>query len=93
MLETVDLLSLIDLIVCNDSGLMHIAASLQKKIVAIYGPTSEQHTPPLLSADKFRIINKHLPCSPCFARQCPLKHHACMRSITVQEVFETAKNL
>lgn len=93
LLETIDLLSLIDLIVCNDSGLMHIAASLQKKIVAIYGPTSEQITPPLIGVDKFCIINKHLPCSPCFARECPLKHHACMRNITVKEVFEAAKKL
>lgn len=93
LLETIDLLSLTELIVCNDSGLMHIAAGLEKKIVAIYGPTSVEFTPPLTSPDKLKIINKGLPCSPCFARSCPLKHHACMRNITVKEVFNAAKNL
>lgn len=91
LLETIDLLSLADIVVCNDSGLMHIAASLNKKIIAIYGATSEEFTPPL--ADNVKIINKKLSCSPCFSRVCPLKHHNCMRQITVEEIFRHIQDI
>ena len=91
LLEIIDLLSLADVVVCNDSGLMHIAASLNKKIIAIYGATSQEFTPPL--ADNVKIINKKLSCSPCFARTCPLKHHNCMRQISVEEVFDGVKEM
>lgn len=82
LIDTIDLLSLVDVVVCNDSGLMHIAASFNKKIIAIYGPTSSEFTPPI--ADCVKIVNKNLQCSPCFARTCPLEHHKCMKEITVE---------
>lgn len=84
LIDTIDLLSLVDVIVCNDSGLMHIAASFNKKIIAIYGPTSSEFTPPI--ADCVKIVNKNLKCSPCFARTCPLGHHKCMKEITVTSI-------
>lgn len=52
--EAVDLIADCQAIVSNDSGLMHIAAALQKPLVALYGPTSPQYTPPL--SDKAVII-------------------------------------
>jgi heptosyltransferase-2 len=91
LLDTIDLLSLADVVVCNDSGLMHIAASFNKKIIAIYGATSSKFTPPL--AEHVQIINKHLPCSPCFARTCPLGHHKCMKQITVEEISNCIQNM
>ncbi|AWX15874.1 lipopolysaccharide heptosyltransferase II [Mergibacter septicus] len=52
--EAIDLLSGCQLVVSNDSGLMHIAAALQRPLVALYGPTSPKYTPPL--AEKVEIL-------------------------------------
>lgn len=52
--QAVDLMSACKAVVSNDSGLMHIAAALKRPLVALYGPTSPQYTPPL--ADNAVII-------------------------------------
>lgn len=84
--DAIDLLATADLVVSNDSGLMHIAAALQKPLVAIYGPTSPSFTPPL-SANA-HIVQIDVDCGPCFQRECPEGHHKCMRDITSQTVID-----
>lgn len=77
--QAIDLLGTADWVISNDSGLMHIAAALQRPLVAIYGPTSTAFTPPL--ADNAHIVQIDIECSPCFERECPLGHHHCMLQI------------
>jgi len=89
--EAVDLMSLASLVVANDSGLMHIAAALQKPLVAVYGSTDPGHTPPL-SANHI-IARLGVDCSPCFKRDCPLHHHQCMRDLSAATVIEHCQAL
>ena len=89
--ETVDLLSLASLVITNDSGLMHIAAALDRSLVVIYGSTSPEFTPPL--SKKAQILKSTLPCSPCFKRTCPYRHHYCMKKLKPEQILESATTI
>jgi heptosyltransferase-2 len=52
--QAVILLASCSAVVSNDSGLMHVAAALNKPLIALYGPSSPDFTPPL--SDKAKVI-------------------------------------
>lgn len=88
LVEAIDLMASASLVISNDSGLMHIAASLDRPLVALFGSTDPKRTPPL--GPDTEIVFVSLPCRPCFKRHCPLQHHRCMQSISVERVIEAA---
>lgn len=89
--EAIDLMSVSNAVVTNDSGLMHIAAALDKPIVALYGSTSIDFTPPL--TNKVKLLFTDIDCRPCFQRTCPLGHRRCLTEIVPDQVFTALMDL
>jgi heptosyltransferase-2 len=86
--EAIDLMSICDTVISNDSGLMHVAAALNKKLIAIFGSSDPYHTPPMQPDAVIEYLG--IACSPCFQRECPLKdeaHLACLKNISPQIVL------
>jgi len=95
--ESAALIQKCNVMVSNDSALMHISAAVQTPVAAIFGYTNPVWVHPWKA--KHKIIRKELPCSPCFfyspkAAKCYAgKDFECVKSITVEEVFEAVKEL
>lgn len=82
--------SLCRIFISNDSGLMHVAASLGIPVIGIFGPTSPQKTAPL--GREARVFSTPVHCSPCLHRVCPTDH-ICMKAVQVDQVYGAAEEL
>src|SRR5207253_4244210 len=79
--------------VTNDSGAMHVAASLGKPMVSVFGPTNPIRVGPYRRPES--VVRLDLPCSPCNYRwlsQCPFDH-ACMKQVTSAMVIERVRKI
>lgn len=72
------------LFLTNDSGPMHVASALNVPLIALFGSTSDVATSPYQGGT---VIHKHVPCSPCYRRECPIDFR-CMTRIEVKEVYD-----
>ncbi|MCP4214274.1 MAG: lipopolysaccharide heptosyltransferase II [bacterium] len=79
--------------VCNDSGMMHVAASLGVPLAAVFGPTLPHKTAPHAQNKKdVRVLYHKVCCAPCKHRECPTDH-ACMKAVSVDEVYGALASL
>jgi len=83
-----------DLLVCNDSGPMHIGFAITTPTVAIFGPTFFDRFGPK-DLKKNRVIHPHLSCNPCWHPDTPIGcfQKRCLKSIDVEEVLTAIEQL
>jgi heptosyltransferase-2 len=87
--ELVALINCCSIFLTNDSGPMHIASALGVRLLALFGSTSDVKTGPYASG---KVIHKHVECSPCYKRVCPIDFR-CMTRIHVDEVYNELEQL
>jgi len=82
--QALQLVACSQLTLCNDSGLMHVAAGLGKPTVGIFGATDPNRTAP--SGEHVSLLYQPAPCSPCLKRECSVVGHPCMVNVLPEMV-------
>lgn len=96
LLETAAALTFCDIVVSNDTGVMHLAAAQQRKVIAIFGSTVREFGFFPYGTEHLVVEDKELRCRPCShigLKQCPQGHFQCMKNIMVDDVLTAAKKL
>lgn len=99
--ESAAIIEFSSLVITNDTGLMHIASALKKKIISIWGNTTPElgmypYLPSSLKADSIILEDKTVKCRPCSKlgyKRCPKTHFNCMLNISPEEVVTAIKKL
>jgi lipopolysaccharide heptosyltransferase II len=94
LLETSAAMQFCDVVLSNDSGLMHIAAAMKRKIVALFGSTVEEFGFYPIGTESIILERKKLKCRPCShigRDSCPKGHFRCMKEIQVDEVVDSIR--
>ena len=81
-----------DLLITNDTGPMHVAAAMNKPLIALFGPTEPRRTGPYGQLEN--VLRIDLPCSPCMASQCTFeKTIECLQALSPSLVIDRAEKL
>lgn len=89
LLESMSLIGESKGILCNDSGIMHLASATQTSIIATFGSTTQELGFTPLSKN-YIIIEKDVECRPCShigLDKCPKGHFRCMNEIEINELY------
>jgi heptosyltransferase-2 len=78
-----------DVLVCGDTGVGHLAAAIGTPVVALFGPTDPERTAP---RGPCVPVNHPVPCAPCFYRTCPIEH-PCLHGIEASTVRDRVEQL
>jgi lipopolysaccharide heptosyltransferase II len=81
-----------DLMITNDTGPMHVAAALNKPLVALFGPTEPRRTGPYGQLEN--VLRLDLPCSPCLSSRCTIAEtDKCLRTLSPALVLDRVGKL
>ncbi|MEA3385051.1 MAG: glycosyltransferase family 9 protein [Thermodesulfobacteriota bacterium] len=80
----------LDLFITNDTGPFHVAVALKTPTISLFVPSTVRHTGPYQDLEIHKVIRKPKPCSPCIQKYC--NDPNCMSIISVEEVYQAAKN-
>ena len=80
-----------DILICNDSGLSHMAVAVGTPTVAVFGPTNPERTGPYGSGHRVAIAD--VPCRPCYGRKCRRNDASCVERVTTDNVISLAEEL
>ncbi|WP_224984992.1 lipopolysaccharide heptosyltransferase II [Geomonas agri] len=93
--QTMAIIARCNVMLCNDSGIMHVTAALNTPLVALFGPQSPVKFGPW--GKRCKVLYSAFPCSPCkqkFFEECspsPRMKPQCMESISVQQVLDAVE--
>lgn len=96
LLENAAALDYCNVVITNDTGLMHLAAARKKKVVALFGPTVREFGFFPYGTENIVIENKTVRCRPCShigSKACPKKHFKCMEDISSEKVYTEVKHI
>jgi len=96
--QSASLVSMSEVLITHDTGLMHIGAAFQKKIISVWGNTHPRFGmfPYRSDPGSVRFEVKELPCRPCSKigyTKCPKKHFKCMMDQDLKGIAEAAHHL
>jgi len=79
-------------VISNDSGPLHLAASVGTDVIGLFGPTRPEITGPRGRGRAF-VLHKDVGCNkaPCYHLSC--SHNECMHALTVDDVCEALQTL
>jgi len=89
--EALQLIVCCHLMLCNDSGLMHVAAGLGIPTVVPFGATDPARTSP--SGGQVRVLYEPSDCSPCLKRECVVAGHPCMTNISPASLLKSCQGM
>lgn len=88
IVEGAALLSHARAVVAPDTGILHLAAALDRPVLGLYAATRAELVGPRTASAPLAVIQKDLTCHPCEEKNCPHQPAKCMAQIEVAEVLD-----